>query len=39
MHLESISWLVAPVTGSGGVRFLPQPSAQPYGLAILKVGL
>lgn len=38
MHLESISWLLAPVKGSGGVQFLPQPSAQPCGLAILKVG-
>lgn len=38
MHLESISWLVGPVKGSEGVRFLPQPSAQPRGLAILKVG-
>lgn len=37
--MEDISWLVAPVKGSGGVQFLPQPSAQPRGLAILKVGL
>lgn len=37
MHLESFSWLVVPVKGSRGVQFLPQPSALPHGLAILKV--
>ncbi len=38
MHLGSISWPVASVKGTGGVQFLPQPSAQPRGLVILKVG-
>lgn len=39
MYLECIPWLEAPVKKSRGVQFfLPQPSAQPHGLAILKVG-